>query len=169
MGFTIAINAWGVHTVLHRAMAAAELQRWDAEWRAAVESCGGRRRAVGLVADLRGLTGADGEAVMAQVAPLLFAPLGRADVERCAVLVADAAQADRFGQIAGGLDSSRKVRVLAVEGRDRVQIAAAYGWALNGAEPTLAQRLPGGALVRLAKTARPALHRDHHAPLRRAS
>jgi hypothetical protein len=165
MGFTIAINAWGVHTVLHRAMAAAELQRWDAEWRAAVESCGGRR-SVGLVADLRGLTGADGEAVMAQVAPLLFAPLGRADVERCAVLVADAAQADRFGQIAGGLDPSRKVRVLVVEGRDRVQIAAAYGWALNGAEPTLAQRLPGGALVRLAKTARP---RDHHAPLRRAS
>ncbi|MFD1623987.1 hypothetical protein [Azospirillum griseum] len=151
MGFSIASNAWGVHTILPGAMTEADGQRWAAAWREAVDSASARR-SVALVADLRGLTGAAGEAVLADIAAALLAPLGRASVTRCAVLLADAAQSARFAQIAGGMDADHKARLLPLEGRDRVQIAAAYGWALNGTEPALADRLPRGALVRLTKT-----------------
>ncbi len=147
-GFSIAINAWGVHTILHKALTEAEAAVWQAELRNAAERCEGTGRGWSVVADLRGLNGA---AVQTLAGPALAVVAGRAGVERCAVITVDEAQAEAVGRLmAGGPGVAGKTRILAVEGRDRVQIVAAYGWALNGREPQLAHRPRTGVAVGVA-------------------
>ncbi|CAO3417551.1 hypothetical protein [Azospirillum doebereinerae] len=142
-GFSIAGNAWGIHTVLHKGLDAAELTGWQTALREAALRCGAGGRRWGVIADIRALTSAEGAAVAAVLTELAE----RTALERCAVIAADEGRAERFGQVAGGRDPGRKLRVLAVEGRDRVQIAAAYGWTLNGTEPRCAHIVPAGTVV----------------------
>jgi len=159
-GFSIAGNAWGIHTILHKGLGAAELAGWQTALREAAGRCAAGGRRWGVVADIRALTAAEGAAVAAVLTELAESPA----LERCAVIAAEDGQAERVGQAAGGRDPGRKLRVLAVESRDRVQIAAAYGWVLNGAEPRCAHSVPAGAVV-----AFPARSRTAMAGLRKAS
>ncbi|MGF7175304.1 hypothetical protein [Azospirillum doebereinerae] len=159
-GFSIAGNAWGIHTVLHKGLGAAELTGWQTALREAAVRCGASGRRWGVIADIRALTPAEGAAVAAALTELAERP----DLERGAVIAAEDGQAERFGQASGGRDPGRKLRVLAVEGRDRVQIAAAYGWTLNGTEPCHAHGVPAGTVV-----AFPARSMTGMAGLRKAS
>lgn len=139
-GFSIATNAWGIHTILHKAMSATEMELWTAKLRGAA-GCRGRSAGNwGVIVDIRSL---DDAALLPALAAGLTELAGRTDVGRCAVIVADQGQAERFGRISAGPELARKTRVVAVAGRDRTQIAAAYTWTLNGTEPQLAQRLVG--------------------------
>lgn len=169
-GYSIAINAWGVHTILHKALNADEAKGWQAALREAAERCDWNGRAWSVVADVRGLNSADGAAFLPTVAPVLVGLVGRSEVERCAVIAADDGQAEAVGRIAGGTGAARKTRILAVEGRDRVQIAAAYGWTLNGTEPSIAHRPRTGAVVPFPVTVnRAAPAALFHKALRKAS
>lgn len=142
-GFSIASNAWGIHTILPKGLGAAELAGWQTALREAAGRCCAGGRNWSVIADIRALTAAEGAAVVTVLAELAERP----ELERCAVIAATEAQAERVGPAAGGCDPGRKLRILAVESRDRVQIAAAYGWALNGTEPRQAHAVPAGAVV----------------------
>ncbi|MBP2232690.1 hypothetical protein J2847_006021 [Azospirillum agricola] len=153
MDFSIAINAWGIHTILPKALSDAEIRLWQTALREAADRCNGYGRGWSLIADVRGLNSADGAMFQPLIATVLLDIVKGALVERCALIAMDAWQADQVGRAAGGADPARKTRILAVEGRDRVQIAAAYNWALNGTQPQMAQNVPAGAVLRFPQAA----------------
>ncbi|HYD67512.1 hypothetical protein [Azospirillum sp.] len=128
-GFTVSVNAWGVHIGLHRDLAPSEV----AEWRAALRDVGERfargGRPQGLFVDLR--DGVPGGGAM----EALVAVLTRAGNARCAVISGDAAGAATLSRAVRHGDSAGSVRVFLSDGRDRPLLAAAYAWVLNGVEP----------------------------------
>jgi hypothetical protein len=139
-GFSIAVSAWGIHTVLHGALAAAESEAWASKLQEAAARCAGGKRSLDVVVDIRGI---DGAALTLAFARALSGLIQRPDVGRCAVVAANQKQVDDFCRTAGGTDPAQKVWVFAVDGRDRLQIASAYNWALNAAEPRMARRIAG--------------------------
>jgi hypothetical protein len=131
-GFTVTVNAWGIHIGLHRALRPAETAEWQAAVREAGERLDRGGRPQGLFVDLRGagaLAGGDLDALATLMA--------RAGVRRCAVLsgngsdAAVLAGAGRQGKLAG------RARIFVSDGRDRPLLAAAYAWVLNAVEPAI--------------------------------
>ncbi len=139
-GFTIAVSAWGIHTILHGALAAAESEIWASKLQEAAARCGGGKRSLDVVVDIRGV---DGAALTPSFAKALSGLIQRPDVDRCAVIAANQKQVDDFCRTAGGTDPAQKVWVFAADGRDRLQIASAYNWALNATGPAMARRIAG--------------------------
>lgn len=148
-GFSIAVNDWGVHAILYSGFMEAVSPAWLSQLRDACDLAAKRDRAPGLFLDLRDAAGA-----VLSPAHLdgLAKHLTRAGLGRSAVLLSDPALAKRLGALLDKAAASG-VRILVSDGRDRVLIAAAYGWILNGREPsaTRPMQAPSGAVLPFAK------------------
>ncbi|MGF7173699.1 hypothetical protein [Azospirillum doebereinerae] len=134
-GFSIAANDWGVHAILYKGFTEADSAAWLAALREAVGMVGKAGRASSLFADLRDAT------LSSASLDGLFAQLTRMGIGRSAVLLSDPATAKRLRAALDTANAGHAVRVLVTDGRDRVSIAAAYSWILNGTEPR-AGRVP---------------------------
>lgn len=128
-GFTVSVNAWGVHIGLHRVLAPSEVAEWCAALREAGERIARPGRPQGLFVDLR--EGVPGSGEMEALAGVL----ARAGHARCAVIAGDATGAAMLSRAVRQGDSAGAVRIFLSDGRDRPLLAAAYAWVLNGAEP----------------------------------
>jgi len=162
-GFSIAANAWGVHAILYKGFAEADSAAWLAALREATGTAGKAGQAVGLFADLRDAT------LSSASLDGLSAQLARTGLGRSALLLSDPAAAKRLRAALDTADTAHAVRILVTDGRDRVSIAAAYSWILNGTEPRTA-RAPdtgGGEILTFPVPARDSLAARH--PLRAAS
>ena len=142
---TVAVTDWGLHAVACTGLLLASPSNWLGTLRNALSGAGTGSR---LFLDLR-------EVGNSPLPPshlgALASVLGQAGVS--AVLVPDLrlghALCDavrRSGDMGctGGSETAAGLRVLPTEGRDRVAIAAAYQWLLNGREPADALRVSEG-------------------------
>ncbi|CAO3419546.1 hypothetical protein [Azospirillum doebereinerae] len=128
-GFSIAANDWGVHAILYKGFTEADSAAWLAALREAAGTAGKAGRAPGLFADLRDAT------LSSASLDGLSAQLTRTSMARSAVLLSDPATAKRLRAALDTANAAHAVRILVTDGRDRVSIAAAYSWILNGTEP----------------------------------
>ncbi|WP_042445647.1 hypothetical protein [Azospirillum sp. B510] len=138
---TVAATDWGLHAVACCGLRDTSPSAWLGTLRNALSgACNGRR----LFLDLR-------EVGFSPLPPSHLGALASVIVQAgvSAVLVPDLrfghalCDAVRRGGTSGGMigETAAGLRILSADGRDRVAIAAAYQWLLNGREPTDALRV----------------------------
>lgn len=130
--FSMSVKEWGLHTVLHRDLSAAEAGRLSALLEDAAGGFVASGRRCNLIVDLRGTEA--GHVHSLHVAAL-FAVLKRTEGARCSLIVHGLPQGAALERAALDRGLSAGLRVFAGDGRDRAAVAAAYKWALDGTEP----------------------------------
>ncbi len=134
-GFSIAVNEWGVHAILYKGFADADPKAW---FSSLDEACGRskkRGRFAGVFLDLRGLAGERPSAAQTEA---LAGLLTRVEIGRSAIATSDPVTAKALRAAVQKSKLSNSVRLFITDGRDRLAIAAAYKWVLNGTEPSVA-------------------------------
>lgn len=139
---TVAATDWGLHAVACTGLPLVSPSAWLGTLRNALSSGGTGSR---LFLDLR-------EVGNSPLPPSHLGALASvlAEAGFSAVLVPDLrlghalCDAVRRNGGTGGSETAAGLRVLPTEGRDRVAIAAAYQWLLNGREPADALRVSDG-------------------------
>ncbi len=146
-GFSIAVNDWGVHAILYASFVETDLAAWLSGLGEVRDRTAKHGRAPGLFLDARDISS---RAMSSAHLDGLVDQLTRKGLGHGAVLLSDPALAKRLSAAIGKTDA-RNVRIIVSDGRDRVLIAAAYGWILNGREPSAIPPAASGEILRFPK------------------